>query len=290
LVGLLLLFGCAKDQTVDLLFKDPEKHYGVALASDPSTAQPVKHRSQRVQLTISGVMRTRIVVYVYADDGKTILCTLMFDVDSSSGPIIVDATCGDAPEPMPPPPPPSPDAGTPMPDAEAPPDLAPDTRPDTGSSPCQEYCTTMRQNCPMVYPDGDDDCIATCTAYRWPAGGDDDGNTIGCRLRLARRSPTEINPDFLCYQAGPSGGRFCGVLCECYCAAAARACPELEGDEATCRSHCQEPILHPAYRSETGNTMECRIFWLGEALKKDDRTICDRLSGGASNPAPLCHD
>jgi hypothetical protein len=144
----------------------------------------------------------------------------------------------------------------------------------------------MRQYCPMVYPD-DADCVATCMAYDWKPGALGE-NSIACRRDRALAVPTDPEPLITCYQAGPSGGKFCGLMCENYCRAAARACPELEGDYNACRSRCQEPMTHPAYRNETGNTMECRIFWLGEALKKNDRTICERLGGGAA--APLCHD
>jgi hypothetical protein len=167
-------------------------------------------------------------------------------------------------------------------------DLAPDTTPDSAPSlACQNYCAAMHQYCAAVYPAGDEDCLATCAAYGWKPGAAAE-NSVECRRQRAIASATASSPLIPCYQAGPSGGRYCGPMCESYCQAAARACPGLEGDVNTCLARCQEPEAHPAYRNETGNTMECRIFWLGEALKSGDPTVCDRLREGA--PAPLCHD
>jgi hypothetical protein len=286
-VGLaaLLLVACAKDghydQEIDLLFNDPNKHYAIALdqLGDAGVVRPVNFRSRHVLLQISGAMVHTITIIVYDDQG-TPVCSFDIDVSKSSEsmPVIVEALCD------------IPDAGAPAVEASVPPDaeLPPDTTPaDTGPSPCQNYCAAMHQYCPMVYPTGDDDCLATCAAYGWLPEGTA-VNSVACRRQRAIDSAIATDPLVPCYQAGPSGGRYCGKLCENYCEDAARACPDLEGDVNACELRCQEPVAHPAYRSETGNTLECRIFWLGEALKTSDRTICDRLREGAV--APLCHD
>lgn len=286
MLAVLLLVGCGGpdyDQEVDLKFNDTGKQYGVALGGPDTgtgTIRPIDRGSQRVLLRISGARVEKLRIYVYDEFGR-LICSFEIDVKPSSEVTEVNVECGPSDAGAPP---------QPMADAGAGPDLSPDTTPpDTGPSPCQEYCTAMRRHCPMVYPDGDDDCVATCVAYGWKPGAPGE-NSIACRRQRAIDSATALDPLFVCYQAGPSGGRFCGQLCENYCLAAAQACPELEGDYAACRSKCTEPFLHPAYRHETGNTMECRIFWLGESLKKHDRTICERLREGTTTAAPLCRD
>jgi hypothetical protein len=288
LLAFILLVGCGKDydQEVDLQFNDTKKQYGIAVGgSDGGVIRRVDPGSRRVLLRISGAQVQKIRIYVYDENGNGPICSFEIDALPSNMVTEVNLECGSTEDVPPPPPPLLPDAGV---DAQTPADLAPDITPDTGPSPCQEYCAAMEKNCPLVYPDGEGDCVATCTAYDWAPGPLGDNNTVACRLKRANDAPTSVEHLFTCYTAGPSGGRFCGLMCKNYCAAAARACPELEGDETTCGLHCEEPMLHPAYRTTTGDSMECRIFWLGEALKKSDHTICDRLRRGAT--APLCQD
>jgi len=283
LLGTLLLVGCAEkehfDQEVDLLFGDQSKRYGIAVAGEGDggeVVRPVRPGSRHVLLRISGAMVKSIKIIVYDEFGVP-LCEMEVVLDrpsSASMPydVVVQADCGDQP-----------DAGAPGPEAGTPPDAGPD-----GPSPaCQTYCQSMRQDCPMVYPGGDDDCLATCAAYGWPTGDISD-NSVTCRNRQALGAPSATSPLVPCYRAGPSGGNYCGTLCENYCQAAARACPGLEGDVASCLSRCQPPVAHPAYRSDTGDSKECRIFWLGEAIKTKDERICARLREGAQDP--LCHD
>jgi hypothetical protein len=142
----------------------------------------------------------------------------------------------------------------------------------------------MGERCPGVYTGNQKECLETCASYGWPEGRRDlADNSVQCRIGAALRATTPDQLPF-CYQAGPTGGEYCGPLCYNFCDAAARHCPGLliGGTPQSCRLQCREPAQTPALRSDRGNTMECRIFWMGEA-GKDDGASCARLAEGSPN-------
>jgi hypothetical protein len=296
-LGALLLAACAEkepqyDQELTLNFKDPKKGYEIVLdggADGGIIRRMINPGSRQVILQITGARVERIHIIVYDQDHNPICEIDVYpEPEDPTKPIEVKATCSEAP------PPPPPDAG-PLPDdaADAGADSGPDATPDTGPSPaCQSYCQDMLKNCSDVYQGSNEDCLATCAAYEWPAGQPPGfaASTVACRHQRAIEAPSMNSPLLSCYRAGPTGGRYCGKLCENYCEAAGKACPELLGgrDVAGCKVACQEPAGVPAYRSDSGDTLECRIFWMGEALKKKDGTICARLDAKAQ--MSLCHD
>jgi hypothetical protein len=279
---LALISSCEKPyfgQEIQLKFNDRNTNYKVAIGD---RLEPVHSGQSVVLVRVSGDEVKVITVYAYDPETGQLCGSTMIQV-SGSGPYEVSLACVHV------------DAAPP-PDAEVlvdagSPDTSPDLAPDTGPSPaCQSYCQTMGDRCPMVYL-GQEDCLATCAAYGWPAGQrTQSDNVVECRTGVALTT-TPSNMLFPCYQAGPTGGKFCGSLCVNYCQAAQRNCPALlpNGSFAACLSSCKEPAPHPAYRSDTGNTLECRIFWLGEAGKTaEGGKICDRLGEGATDSP--CHD
>jgi hypothetical protein len=118
----------------------------------------------------------------------------------------------------------------------------------------------------------------------WPTGQQNSAaNTVQCRIGQALKATAQDQFPY-CYQAGPTGGGVCGPLCQNFCDAAARNCPALltGGTPESCKMKCQEPAQTPALRSDRGNTLECRIFWMGEA-GKDEGASCARLAGDPTN-------
>jgi hypothetical protein len=283
----LVALACAEKphfgQQIELSFKNPELRYTIDVGDHQK--RPVNQGSRQVLVRVSGDEIKTIIVEAYDEDGK---CgETKVEIKEGKGPYLVIVTCTRL----------APDAGAP-PDADLPPDAGPapdagpDLSPDTGPSPaCQYYCATMRDRCPLVYPPGDD-CLATCAAYGWlPGQREMADTTVECRTGEALLATTPSNTLMQCYHAGPTGGGFCGSLCLNFCTAAARICPNLfpDGGFNRCFATCLEPNGHLAFRSDSGNTLDCRIFWMGEAAKSTDpEKICAGLEDKAQTP--LCHD
>jgi hypothetical protein len=290
LLGALLLSSCGKevDQELDLRFNDPSKSYGIQLADENGGVGPthkINPGSREVLVRVSGGKVSAIIVVIY--EGEVAVCRVKVEVEAE-GPTEVKVSC----PPAPPPPPLQPDAGAPE-DALPPADAGADVTPDTGPSPaCQSYCRDMLQLCTPTYPSADD-CLATCTAFGWKEGQRGSAeNSSECRRGRAIDTAGTALALLGCYQAGPSGGSFCGTnMCRIYCETAQRACPELLGGgsvDQCVASLCKAKPAQPAYRTGTGDTLDCRIFWLGEVLKTRETRLCARLA--EETQEPLCHD
>ena len=152
-----------------------------------------------------------------------------------------------------------------------------------GNAPtCAAYCAKIQMNCPAggdagsneQYPDTAT-CMSYCsTAAAWPAGmiGDMTGNTIGCRLYHAGAAAAD--PVLHCPHAGPTGGNVCGSLCDNYCQLMAKNCTGNNAvyDAATCMSKCAMLGTQGHANDTSGNTVQCRIYYLG--LAASDPTAC----------------
>ncbi len=168
----------------------------------------------------------------------------------------------------------------------------------SGSAPtCAAYCAKIQMNCTagsgdgggnQQYPD-----VNTCTSYcmtaaAWPAGmiGDTSGNTIGCRLYHAGAAAAD--PVLHCPHAGPTGGAVCGALCDNYCQLMAKNCTGANAvyDAATCMAKCAMLGTQGHANDTTGNTVQCRITYLG--LAASDPTKCANAFQVADNAGTLC--
>jgi hypothetical protein len=258
------------DQELKLHFEDPNTQYKIDVGDN--VKHDIELGSREVRLRVSGAAVMHIVVTAY--ENGVMCASAEIDVKPDQMDYIVVLTCS------------HPDAGPPVTNPEPMPDAGPDLGPDTGPSACQAYCQTMDERCPGVYPNGERECLETCAAYGWPAGGAGSGNNdIQCRIDSALTTPAPSDL-IRCYRAGPTGGNRCASLCQNYCEAAARNCPGLVtgGSEAACVSSCfsKYPGAMPALRTEKGDSIECRIFWLGEA-GKDGGKSCALLAEGAQD-------
>ena len=160
---------------------------------------------------------------------------------------------------------------------------------EVGPPTCADYCASYTASCGgMDYADA-----AACEAYcgagaSLPVGaaGDTSGNTIGCRLYHADMAATDATTH--CPHAGKSGANTCGTWCDNYCHLALTNCTgasELYADLAACETACGGFVTTGAPGDTAGNTVQCRIHYLGMAVG-DEPAQCE--NGSASST--LCVD
>ena len=167
---------------------------------------------------------------------------------------------------------------------------------------CERYCDQVSANCTGKYEQYRtfDQCVEVCK--RLPAGelGDDDVNTVSCRLRQAEYAVSE--PFVYCKSAGPLGAGRCGSNCLAYCSVMQATCtsestagnlelsyfassqeclqacgalPSDEGPEQYSSSASAEPS------SFVGNHVYCRTYHVAAALEQNTPDEhCPHAMGG----------
>jgi hypothetical protein len=158
---------------------------------------------------------------------------------------------------------------------------------DCGSCPtCQEYCSQYFELCPQYLEyKNEDDCVAHCKDYAaLPNGayGDQNVNTVGCRLDLLEKLAGAPNPDLktthsFCLDAGKSGNGVCGDLCTNYCDVAVKNCQESGAIGASSNDACMGmctnffkvglPAGEPG--AQVGGSFHCRFTHAGWAAEPD---------------------
>jgi hypothetical protein len=176
---------------------------------------------------------------------------------------------------------------------------------DTPEQPsvCETYCDSVIKNCKGKYEQYRtfDQCIAVCKLL--PAGdpGDENVNTVECRIRQARFAESEA---FLyCKSAGPLGAGKCGSNCVSYCSLMDPACTkdstagnvELSYFESTqeCLSNCagmpDDPTGPTQYSSSAtvepstmiGDNIYCRTYHVTAGIEQDSVSEhCPHAMGG----------
>lgn len=172
---------------------------------------------------------------------------------------------------------------------------------DAGNPPspvpeCATYCDSVLDSCKDKHEQygSRDECLAFCA--RLPPGktGESAGNTVACRQFYAG-SPSKIDAVSYCGAAGPfGGGGTCGDRCPVFCELALSACaPEAGaapyGSYPDCQTACVgfsykdggvdgggEPTTGPT----TGNTLNCRLYYLREAITAG--TSCENLGANSA--------
>jgi len=167
--------------------------------------------------------------------------------------------------------------------------------PDAGAADCVKYCTDIEGACGQT---GDRqyassaECLAACSilsASNMATGM----NTIACRTTRAASAVTKPYPN--CWSAGPYGYEVCGAECEAFCILADSVCP---GTYTGCKGKC--PMLTKVaapdtaaaatgvYTSSgptTGNTLDCREYYLGQALQGIEKAVS---CANAGDKSPKC--
>jgi hypothetical protein len=178
----------------------------------------------------------------------------------------------------------------------------------TGGAPpapnlCERYCDEVTTNCKGKYEQYRtfDQCIEVCK--RLPLGevGDDDVNTVSCRVKQAEFAASE--PFLYCKSAGPLGAGRCGSNCISYCSLMQATCTaestgtnlELSYFESSqaCVEDCNAITPNSAgpvqYSSSAtaepssfiGNNVYCRTYHVTAALEQDTPDEhCPHAMGG----------
>ena len=162
----------------------------------------------------------------------------------------------------------------------------PDTGMDVPDAPmgdtptCEAYCDTIGMTCTgdnALYADRDE-CLDVCTSAGWEAGdpvrtsGPADGNSIGCRTYHGG-APAGEDPVMHCPHAGETGANVCGTWCENYCGTVMSVCT---GDNAQyasmgdCMTACGALDTSGTIGDVDGDTVQCRLYHLGVAIRGDD--------------------
>ncbi|HEX9621198.1 MAG TPA: hypothetical protein VF989_13735 [Polyangiaceae bacterium] len=107
---------------------------------------------------------------------------------------------------------------------------------------CDVYCDTVLENCTdehRVYTSRAI-CLVACESMDPGEEGDDEGNTVQCRLLNAMLAEQLEEPDVHCPIAGPGGDGVCGENCDGFCTVAMPACPDVFEDTEECLDECNE--------------------------------------------------
>jgi hypothetical protein len=166
-------------------------------------------------------------------------------------------------------------------DAPAPPGPEPE---------CETYCDSVLDSCKgsQAQYTSRDECLAFCANLPPGKAGENEGNSIACRLFYAG-SPARTDSVRFCGAAGPfGGGGICGDRCPIFCELAVSACAPAGGAPYASYSDCQTACLdfdyqkpdvdgggEPPHGPISGNTLNCRLFYLREAVMAG--TGCENL-------------
>jgi len=162
---------------------------------------------------------------------------------------------------------------------------------DAVSPECNEYCDLVLEACEgdkSVYEDRDS-CMAACAAFD-TIDPSTEANTLACRLEQARNAANVDEGDNLphCLAAGPGGGSICVsnqdvADCEGYCSLVLEACPSismklgfLTVDECVpkCALIRRADSYSVATAADTGDTLDCRLFYTSRALVDPSEFNC----------------
>jgi hypothetical protein len=178
----------------------------------------------------------------------------------------------------------------------------------TGGAPpepslCERYCDEVTSNCKGKYEQYRtfDQCVEVCK--RLPPGepGDDDVNSVSCRVKQAEFAESE--PFVYCKSAGPLGAGRCGSNCISYCSlmqatctpastegnlelsyfensqACVEACNAIPQDDAGPVHYSSSASAEPS--SFIGNNVYCRTYHVAAAIEQDTPDEhCPHAMGG----------
>ena len=171
------------------------------------------------------------------------------------------------------------------------------------ASACESYCDAVMTNCKGKYEQYRtfDQCVQVCKRLPEGTAGDEDVNSVQCRIRQATFAESE--PFVYCKSAGPLGAGKCGSNCVAYCSLMQTTCRaestsgnlELSyfTDSQACLAACgaipphqDDPVQYSSSATASpscfvGNTVYCRIYHVAAALEQDTPDEhCPHAMGG----------
>lgn len=169
---------------------------------------------------------------------------------------------------------------------------------DAGAKPsaaCATYCADIEGACAATQDKqyaSAAECLTACAileASNVATGMD----TIVCRRTEATDAIKGPLPH--CWRAGPYGYDVCGDQCEAFCILADSACASTYADcKTTCATFTKVPApttvaeaahVYTSSGPTTGNTLDCREYYLGLAVEGTDKATACANAGEAS---PKC--
>jgi len=146
---------------------------------------------------------------------------------------------------------------------------------------CEHYCSVTMQNCTAAVAQyaSIDSCLGTCNQLNLGRLGDQNVDTVGCRLRNADLAEQTGEKADYCVNAGPGGNGSCGSNCESYCKIMAGVCPEQFATEQECMTACATVPDHGNYNIGVPyeDSIQCRLYHLTSATV--DTTHCPHAAG-----------
>lgn len=172
-----------------------------------------------------------------------------------------------------------------------------------GPTLCESYCDAVMSNCKGKYEQYRtfDQCVEVCKRLPEGQSGDEDVNSVQCRVRQAQFAESE--PFVYCKSAGPLGAGKCGSNCVAYCSLMQTTCTaestvgnlELSyfDDSQSCLAACgaipsheDDPVQYSSSATASpscfvGNTVYCRMYHVAAALEQDTPDEhCPHAMGG----------
>jgi len=146
-------------------------------------------------------------------------------------------------------------------------------------SACEDYCISMLNGpCTNAYA-GMNECMSTCALIpSAPGSGDQDVNSIECRLRYALEAEQNNDPD-QCHSASRTGGGTCGTECASYCGFVMRNCR----NDFAIYDTVNECLEVCSFMDDENNSFD---DWVGELDTVDCRTY---HGSGPASQAPRIH-
>lgn len=168
---------------------------------------------------------------------------------------------------------------------------------------CERYCDVVSTNCKGKYEQYRtfDQCVEVCKRLPPGEAGDDDINTVECRMRQAEFAESE--PFVYCKSAGPLGAGRCGSNCISYCSIMQAtctaestagnlelsyfastqecigACGALPADELGPQQYSSSASAEPS--SFVGNNIYCRTYHVTAAIEQNTPDEhCPHAMGG----------
>jgi len=117
------------------------------------------------------------------------------------------------------------------------------------------------------------ECLHECMDMT-PGYYADANDTVGCRQAHAAAAVSNASAE--CPAAGPFGAGKCGDRCNSFCTLAVERCSgagEIYGSKATCSFECGSRYKfdsNAAEYTDSGNTLNCRMHYLLDALSNAD--------------------
>jgi hypothetical protein len=156
----------------------------------------------------------------------------------------------------------------------------------TCGSLCENYCAHSAKHCDGQHSYRDyDQCLQACDTLL-PQQGNDDDNSVQCRVKYVLEAATADDAATACAASDLHGNDTCGSWCEVYCDLMDANCsgqPAEYTDSAACLSACQSFSADGQIKDDMGDTVQCRIFHAGVPAMLNAETACGHAGESPTN-------